>query len=243
MTDSSSSDEWTVISRQRSSTGKVKNYGGAQGTKGSAISILSSMDDMAVNIFDSVTAYEKPKKRKGYSTEHEVSTEAKDAVIAELVGLIGQTLLTNSFVVNLIRNLVDQIGQYMERSHLQQLFNYDVVILGVGKFTESYNALLQLSLSMVLHKELTAFLSKKINSTDIKVEAWIYDPVMTVEEVRICRDVLKLGVFLENTAGKIHNREGTRTIYYMPHCPYQLYCNVLWANWFELEHVYIVGNR
>lgn len=33
------------------------------------------------------------------------------------------------------------------------------------------------------------------------------------------------------------------TLFYMPHCPYRLYCNVLWRNWFHLDRIMILGNR
>jgi SRR1 len=32
------------------------------------------------------------------------------------------------------------------------------------------------------------------------------------------------------------------TLFYMPHCPYRLYVNVLWANWHHLENIAILGN-
>jgi hypothetical protein len=32
-------------------------------------------------------------------------------------------------------------------------------------------------------------------------------------------------------------------LFYMPHCPYRLYCNVLWQNWFHLDRIFILGNR
>ncbi len=33
------------------------------------------------------------------------------------------------------------------------------------------------------------------------------------------------------------------TVSMVPHCPYWLYCNVLWANWEHLDRVVILGNR
>ena len=32
-------------------------------------------------------------------------------------------------------------------------------------------------------------------------------------------------------------------LFYMPHCPYRLYCNLLWANWHSLHKIFILGNR
>ena len=28
----------------------------------------------------------------------------------------------------------------------------------------------------------------------------------------------------------------------MPHCPYRLYCNLLWENWYNLSNIIIYGN-
>lgn len=247
-------DDWTVISRQKS---KKKKYfkadcSGFNPTAASNVRATSSMDILTVNIFDSITAIEKPKKRKEGACQSNVTTEIKDAVMTELVERIIQALCLKSFVIELLSHLTSQIHRYIRSHPSAQEFNYDVVILGVGKFTESYNALLQLALSIHLFREITRLVVmthdtvscvETAEGTKVKVEAWIYDPVMTPEETRLCRDVLKLGVFMDNTAGKIQNRKGNRTLFYMPHCPYQLYCNVLWANWFDLEHVLIVGNR
>ena len=34
-----------------------------------------------------------------------------------------------------------------------------------------------------------------------------------------------------------------RCLFYMPHCPYRLYCNLLWANMSCLDELVILGNR
>eukprot|EP01034_Spumella_vulgaris_P026250 gene26250-32796_t len=33
-----------------------------------------------------------------------------------------------------------------------------------------------------------------------------------------------------------------RTLFFMPHCPYRLYCNLLWQNWSQLSNTVILGN-
>jgi SRR1 len=53
---------------------------------------------------------------------------------------------------------------------------------------------------------------------------------------RVSRD----GSSLPSNAGKTET-DGT-TLFYMPHCPYRLYVNVLWANWDNLDSIAILGN-
>ncbi len=52
---------------------------------------------------------------------------------------------------------------------------------------------------------------------------------------------LGISVLRVNTKGK-HAVEN-QTLFFMPHCPYRLYCNVLWANWQNLDYAHIFGNR
>eukprot|EP00596_Hydrurales_sp_CCMP1899_P010731 CAMPEP_0119055036 /NCGR_PEP_ID=MMETSP1177-20130426/75471_1 /TAXON_ID=2985 /ORGANISM="Ochromonas sp, Strain CCMP1899" /LENGTH=144 /DNA_ID=CAMNT_0007035477 /DNA_START=554 /DNA_END=988 /DNA_ORIENTATION=+ len=39
-----------------------------------------------------------------------------------------------------------------------------------------------------------------------------------------------------------HPASKNTTLFFMPHCPYRLYVNLLWANWDNLENVAILGN-
>lgn len=36
---------------------------------------------------------------------------------------------------------------------------------------------------------------------------------------------------------------GCCTLFFLPHCPYRLYCNLLWENWQDLDKLFILGNR
>ena len=78
-------------------------------------------------------------------------------------------------------------------------------------------------------------------------------------EIAVCES-LGIKVVLENRKGK-HSAADLRsigsstkeravvneglTLFYLPHCPYRLYCNLLWANWNAqaLQNIYIIGNR
>ena len=62
-----------------------------------------------------------------------------------------------------------------------------------------------------------------------------------LEENGICYDP-------ENKRGKYRftaesNSNSGCTLYFMPHCPYRLYCNILWENWDILDNILILGNR
>jgi hypothetical protein len=55
---------------------------------------------------------------------------------------------------------------------------------------------------------------------------------------------LRVPVLRDNLRGKhvTHAQHG-RTLFFLPHCPHRLYCNLLWANWEALDRLFIFGNR
>ena len=146
----------------------------------------------------------------------------------------------------------------------------ELVILGVGKFMESYTSFLQLALAVVISRifngtgtgtgngngksskssgtVLVGTEEEIVEAAKVPVSAGIrvaiFDPVMTPEETRVCTDTLQFSIMPNNSYGKIGNEDkNVISIYYMPHCPYQLYNNILWANWDRLQRVVVVGNR
>jgi hypothetical protein len=109
---------------------------------------------------------------------------------------------------------------------------YDsIVALGIGSLV-SPTSQLQLALFLCLCRVL-------LTSEDY-ASCSIFDPVLTDMD----RDLYKhlgIPVLTVNTKGK--HTATARTLFFMPHCPYRLYCNVLWANWENLERIRIFGNR
>ena len=78
-----------------------------------------------------------------------------------------------------------------------------------------------------------------MSSADVPITLSIFDPLMSVFDDEVsCRYGM---VRLPNLAGK-YRTEGKLTLFYMPHCPYRLYNNILWANWDALDEVLILGN-
>jgi hypothetical protein len=114
------------------------------------------------------------------------------------------------------------------RSHTQMEYER-IVILGVGNVSKSKAALLQLAFGLELMREF-----------QISTPGVIYDPVMVPFEQDIC---LRLGLVLGSDEMDIHSAPA-KTLYYMPHCPYLLYTQVLWSNWGDcLHNIEILGNR
>ena len=135
-----------------------------------------------------------------------------------------------------------------------------IISLGIGKFTSSPSALLQLAMVLCMQNEITDASSTVVDniaydqdtsiasSTDVSKEITrhhinckVFDPMFSLKERNICRN-LGLDVSDENKRGK-HRTENGPTIFFMPHCPHRLYVNLLWENWNNLGDVIIFGNR
>lgn len=146
-----------------------------------------------------------------------------------------------------------------------------IISLGIGKICSSPSSLLQLAMVISIEKELStskeilefssaiAIDSSRSNTPevynldenieivvpsikskyDFKVN--IFDPLFSDKEREVCRS-LGFTVSDANLKGK-HSSLENMTLFFMPHCPYRLYSNLLWANWDNLENVVILGNR
>ena len=109
---------------------------------------------------------------------------------------------------------------------------YDsIVALGIGRIS-SGTSQLQLALFICLCESLTA--SKSPNTCSV------FDPIITELDIIVYRE-LGIPVLGDNSKGKHTATE--RTLFFLPHCPYRLYCNVLWANWNNMDNAHIFGNR
>jgi len=110
----------------------------------------------------------------------------------------------------------------------------NVIAFGLGNLT-SETSKLQLVLYLCLCDSL---LATGISTTSKS----IYDPCISGFD-RSVLEVLQIPVLSENTKGKHAIGGSGTTLFYLPHCPYRLYCNILWANWDHLDHLYLLGNR
>lgn len=114
-----------------------------------------------------------------------------------------------------------------------------IIALGIGSIARSANAQLQFGLLLFLRD----LCHKETSTCDGNVAVTCFDPSMTATDVEICRRV-GIAVMTDNTKGflSLTTQHGECTLVYMPHCPYRLYCNVLWSLWPQLSTVCLVGN-
>ncbi len=127
-------------------------------------------------------------------------------------------------------DIIQSIILNLEFEHIRSIF-----VLGIGNFSESAVSLLQLALILCLFNNIQHSLRGEECSISM------YDPVLSAFEKDIA---LQLGFhILTNLNGKYPSSDQYQTLFYMPHCPYRLYCNVIWSNWFSLNQIIIMGNR
>ncbi len=119
--------------------------------------------------------------------------------------------------------------------HFDSLFG-----LGIGNFSSSPSSLLQLALFILLSEQFMSNVTDAFGAESVNRSLYIFDPTMSSDDVAIC-GTFGISVLTENKRGK-HDVIGN-TLFFMPHCPYRLYCNLLWQNWNCLHTVYILGNR
>lgn len=76
-------------------------------------------------------------------------------------------------------------------------------------------------------------------SDSFSVHTTAYDPAFTDQDIELLKS-FGINVFSANNNAK--HLAVTRTLYFMPRCPFELFNNILWKNWFNLTNVVLVGN-
>ena len=143
----------------------------------------------------------------------------EDLVVQRITEQLLPALVASRF----FENFVEQVGT--------DIFE-NVIVLGVGRLS-SEASILQLALSVAIKDLMVARFPG--------AACVVSDPVLERSDERI---VHRLGLATDNvnTKGKISCT--TKTLFFMPHCPYRLYSNVLWSNWGKrLRDIAILGNR
>lgn len=187
------------------------------------------------------------------------STSSKQyKFICDVMHSIGMNFIKND-IVSMNSNDDDE-DDVAGDSATHELYDIKIIILGVGKFTESYNSLLQFVLCIIIQRYIQLLRNTTSRSHIRTVSMSLFDPVMSDMERCICEDLYDIDMLTTNTYGKlcgddvpIHYRHTSNmddsntkcssySMFYMPHCPYQLYCNILWSNWFQLHKIMIIGN-
>lgn len=105
-------------------------------------------------------------------------------------------------------------------SHIGHQQVSDLVVLGIGSLMSNKASRLQLILAQAVARHLHC---DRIIS---------FDPCFNINDIAVLH-VLNIDVLSENTAGKeVYKRP---TVVFMPHCPKQLYDNVLVSNLFTAQ--------
>jgi len=171
--------------------------------------------------------------RKSSSTKKikETVEKTKDYYIEDINKCITKFKLSNYY---------KHLAEILQSYELRKL--HEIVILGVGSPSGSLNARWQLIWILVI----TEILSNRfLNGEPISLS--LYDPLLETIDNEICLH-FNIRVLTENNKGFINplfREDGNEIeiLYYMPHCPYRLYCNILWSMWQNLRKIAIIGNR
>ncbi|KAL1927142.1 hypothetical protein VTP01DRAFT_5105 [Rhizomucor pusillus] len=147
----------------------------------------------------------------------------------------------DDYTVSDLRSILDQQSETLVQSKffsdLHDIFErrleetYDeIVCYGIGSMQHSKNAQFQYALILLIRERLKS------------PPTYIYDPVMTELDKKICKQD-NINVIPVNEEGK--RKASKRVLFYMPHCGRGLYSNTLEANWSidDLPNVTIIGNR
>ena len=129
----------------------------------------------------------------------------------------------------------------------------ELVCFGLGSIFGSANARWQLACALLLRECLldgrgasdTPDAEQSAASRDVVLPVRVFDPVLSADEHKLLQGEFYCEPILRNESGArgVSSEPNSITVFFMPHCPFSLYCNVLRANWGEdLSRVVIVGN-
>jgi len=172
--------------------------------------------------------YKSYKTKKTGTNKNEISTTTIQNRIEEK----RVKILESKFYIQLIFELqiIKPLIQYYRSKENPEYFDVDIVSYGIGNFTKSRISQYQFALCILLK------LNLKLNG-----KVYFYDPVFT----KIEKEVIK-NYGYENIE---KNENGKRniekmTIFYMPHCNYNLYNNVLgtYCEFDKLSKLILIGN-
>mgnify|MGYP003387220443 CR=1 FL=1 len=224
------SDEWTVVKTKTKYGRKpVTNSQSYVNVQLQGIGSGMQSRNIMQSIMDSHLKYHSSK---------DTNRNSFDASFMELVNILAESLCRSHYVATMIKETKDIIVANCRYSEEHQRCNKElnIVVLGIGNYLGSYSSFIQLVMVVVL--------SRALSSTATPICVSIFDPLLTIEECRLCRDILSFTMEMENKRGKVvASSTSIVTMFYMPHCPYQIYNNILWANWHNLDRILIIGNR
>ena len=122
----------------------------------------------------------------------------------------------------------------------------EIVCFGLGSVAGSANARWQLACAVLLRDLLEGHDAGRASGVESRLPLRVFDPVLSSEELQFLRATFGCEPITENESGARRaggEDDNSATVFFMPHCPLSLYCNVLRANWGPaLSRVVIVGN-
>lgn len=123
------------------------------------------------------------------------------------------------------------IKVHQEFDQYESCFNNSLLIVcyGLGKVSSCRIAQIQLAFLLLLRDHL-------------KVEVQVYDPVFSAIDKKLLDNFYFRQIDV-NEKGK-RTVESEQILFYMPHCDFFLYNNLLWANWSKakLKSISLIGN-
>jgi hypothetical protein len=175
------------------------------------------------------------RKNNSKSYSQKFSHKYQNAMISDHQDACDCHVSREELITNIDRNISEVsrskfYGYFLEKlNSFQKLEYFQMYFLGIGSFSTSPASCLQMSFGICISREY------KVNNL------YIYDPVMSMLEKDICQRY-GITVLSENMNGRYF--ADSNSLFYMPHCPYNLYNNLIWANWCTgFENITIIGNR
>lgn len=226
-------DEWTIVKIKKnnkshgSNNNNKRNNAKKKNTKKSNI-VIDNNDDDDGSSYDDVM-------KTINTTIIELKRSSYYNKLIETIKTSLESKNSNNISNNISNNNDDDTCEYKLK---------EIVSLGIGSFSKSPSALLQLVMTLCLAQE---FLHDNDDSKEAnKYNCIVFDPIFNDVEVLVCNS-LGLNASKENKFGKhnaVHDNDSQykTTLFFMPHCPYRLYCNLLWQNWSNLANLIIYGN-
>lgn len=260
------SSEWTNVSKRTKKKGKIAIaiagaadvFGGGGGAYPKRSTTLSRQQCGQISPTHDV------KTNNFRDNDNDVKLNVDD-VLDRLQRNIDELLLSSywEFVYDKIQEIVGRNGV---------TFN-TIVGLGLGTLSSPTSLLqlaMYLCLCRKLLIDVTANTDDDLHNISSNRRV-VYDPNMTSYDRSVC-ERLGITVLSTNLKGKhrvnnytsINNHNGCNasvhpsddtsildrqsddgysTLFFLPHCPYRLYCNLLWENWQDLDKLFILGNR
>lgn len=176
-------------------------------------------------------------ERKGFD-EQNIATSVSSFDVSK------QAESLEKYIENLVVSLKGSAFYQQVVANLVSTEYQSLICLGLGNFSESEPARLQLAMVVGLIRDIFGNEHKTEDACVLHNEHKIfaYDPIFGEIEMVILHR-LGFHTLTENRFGKIRIIDDAKTLFYMPHCPYGLYCSVLWENWSCLDQIGILGNR